>query len=745
MWQRLKSTFRGQWPTAVGLFITLVALGFQMFAFNAPGSLPARVLDRIDTLIYDWRLSSFIPHRPEATPILIVDIDEGSLKREGQWPWPRDKDAQLIKALEDDGAALIGFDIVFSEPEQNPVSVILNDPKLSPDVRRSLDTLAPSYDGDSHFAGSLQKNVVMGYMLHNTTGIAVGTLPQPLLEVDKADSDSLAVTIMPDFTSNLPQLMKNGQPAGFFSTTPDDDGVIRRSPLIMRRNDSIYSALSVEMARVYLHAGVVQMHTGHHGNQTRVEGIQVGDRLLNCDEAGLALVPYKGGAKSYKYIPATDVLHGNVPADTFKGAIVLVGTSALGLSDLRTTPLQTGYPGVEVHANLLDSILQSDGHHKFSYFRPDWEPGATSTLLLISCLVLAFWLPRLSPPLMLLVASTWLALLVLSNCVLWKNAHYDLPVAILLMPAVIIALFNIVFGFLRANSQKREIQSMFGQYVPPEHVARMLENPDTVSLEGEQREMTVLFSDIRSFTTISEGLTAAELKNMLNRFFTPITQIIFDNNGTIDKYVGDMVMAFWNAPLNDERHASNAIAAALAMLAKIEELKPQFAAMNLPEVNVGIGINTGTMNVGDMGSSYRRAYTVLGDAVNLGSRLEGATKMFGVKLLVGELTQTLAPEYLYRQVGRVRVKGKHEPVNVFEPVCLQEDASESRRARVDKFNEAVHLHFAQQWKQADLLLRELLAQDPERKLYQIMRERIAELRMANLAPDWDGVYELQTK
>jgi len=745
MWQSLKSIFRGQWPTMVGLLITLVALGFQVFAFNSPGSMPGRVLDRIDTLIYDWRLATFLPHRPVVTPIVIVDVDEASLKREGRWPWPRDKVAALVKNLEADGAALIGFDIVFSEPEENPVNVILGDPTLSTEARQNLHSIEPKYDGDSHFAHSLQKNVVMGYMLHNAEGIAVGTLPQPLLEVDKADSDSLTVTIMPDFTSNLPQLMQNAQPAGFFSTTPDNDGVIRRSPLIMRRGNSIYSALSLEMARVYLNAGVIQMQTGHHGNQTRVEGIQVGDRLLHCDESGLALVPYKGKAFSYPYIPATDVLQGSAPPDVLKGAIVLVGTSALGLSDLRTTPLQTSYPGVEVHANLLDSILQSDSHHNFSYYRPDWEPGATFVLLLASCLVLAFWLPRLSPPLMLLVALTWLTLLVLSNCILWKNAHYDLPLAILLLPAMMIALFNVVFGFLRVNSQKREIQSMFGQYVPPEHVARMLENPDTVSLEGEQREMTVLFSDIRSFTTISEGLSASELKNMLNRFFTPITQIIFDHNGTIDKYVGDMVMAFWNAPLNDDHHAANAIDAALTMLAKIEELKPQFAALNLPEVNVGIGINTGTMNVGDMGSSYRRAYTVLGDAVNAGSRLESLTKYYGLKLLVGETTHEQAPLYLYRLVDRVLVKGKHEPITMYEPVCLLEDASDSRRQRVDKFNEVMRLYFAQQWKQADLMLRELLAQDPERKLYQLYRERIATLRMANLPADWSGVYEHTSK
>lgn len=744
MWQKLTAALRGQWPTAIGLLITLLAVVLQVVAVNWPGSRPAHVLERIDTLFYDWRLATFMPHRQTSVPIVIVDVDEASLKREGRWPWPRDKVAALLRNLEADGAALVGFDIVFSEPEQNPVTSVLADPNLPAEVRQRLVTEEPLFDGDGHFASSLKKNVVMGYMLHNL-GVQVGTLPPALLEVDKADSDSLSVTVMPDFTSNLAPFMQNAQPAGFFSTTPDSDGVIRRSPLIIRRGNEVYSALALEMARVYLNAGVVQLRTGHHGTQTRVEGLVLGDRLLHTDEAGLALVPYKGKAFSYPYISAASVLHGEVATDQLKNAIVLVGTSALGLADLRTTPLQTGYPGVEVHANLLDAVLQSDAKHNMGYFRPDWEPGATLIILLASCLVLAFWLPRLSPPLMLLVAGTWLLLLVLVNCLLWKGQHYDLPLAVMLLPALAIALFNILFGFLRVNAQKREIQSMFGQYVPPEHVARMVDNPNEINLEGEQREMTVLFSDIRSFTTISERLTANELKNLLNRFFTPITQIIFDHNGTIDKYVGDMVMAFWNAPLNNPNHASDAIEAALSMLAKIEELKPEFAASNFPEVNVGIGINTGLMNVGDMGSSYRRAYTVLGDAVNTGSRLEGLTKYYGLKLLVGEVTCAQAPQYLYRMIDRVLVKGKHEPVTIYEPVCLLADASESRIARVERFNQGMRLYFEQQWHLADAIFRELQEQDPQRKLYQVYRERVATLRNTLLPSNWSGVYEHTSK
>ncbi|MFN3586401.1 MAG: adenylate/guanylate cyclase domain-containing protein, partial [Moraxellaceae bacterium] len=375
-----------------------------------------------------------------------------------------------------------------------------------------------------------------------------------------------------------------------------------------------------------------------------------------------------------------------------------------------------------------------------------WEPGATFVLLLVSGLLLALILPRLEPGYMLVVSGGWLVVLLLGNLALWKAARFDLPLAALLLMTLLIAVFNIVFGFVRANSQKREIKAMFGQYVPPAHVEQMLADPDAVSLEGESREMTVLFSDIRNFTTLSEGLSAQDLKKLLNRYFTPITQIIFDHNGTIDKYVGDMVMAFWNAPLSDERHAHNAIVAALAMQKKVDELSAAFKAEGFPEIHIGIGINTGYMNVGDMGSEFRRAYTVLGDAVNLGSRLESVTKFYGAKILVGEATHAQAPEFLYRRIDRIIVKGKTEPITVYEPVCLMSDASAARRERVERYNEAIGYYFAQQWDAAEALLRELLAQEPGRRLYALYLERIEELRRhPDLTLSWSGVYEHKSK
>jgi adenylate cyclase len=749
MGDRIRDTLKSV-PVWVGLGIVMAVLALQVLSLNEDSRLSRQVaqpLTRLDSLIYDWRFQWLTPRRPDgAVPVVIVDIDEQSLKREGRWPWGRDKVATLVGALERQGVQLIGFDVVFSEPEKNPADALLAPGVLSDAARAELQQQRDRFDSDARLAEVVPAHTVLGYFFH-TDGVKSGKLPEPLLDLAEDEARGWRVLALRDYTSNIPMLMDRALAGGFVTTLPDRDGVIRRSPLVLMHDNAVYSSLSLELARLYLKAPFVEVRPVRcRGEQTCVESIRVGDRTIRTDEHGMALVPYKGRRESFTYVSATKVLRDEIPAGMLKDAIVIVGTSALGLADLRITPLETQFPGVEVHANLLDAMLQSTTGTDYFPYRPDWEPGATFVLLLLSGLLLAVLLPRLEPGTMLVVVLAWFLALFLGNFMLWKLARFDLPLAAILLMAFLVASFNIFFGFLRANSQRREIKAMFGQYVPPAHVEHMLANPDAVTLEGESREMTVLFSDVRNFTTLSEGLSAQALKQLLNRYFTPITQIIFDHNGTIDKYVGDMVMAFWNAPLDDPRHAANAIAAALAMQQKVEELKAEFAAAGLPEINIGVGINTGLMNVGDMGSEFRRAYTVLGDAVNLASRLEGITKFYGVKVLVGEATKAQVPDYLYRCVDRLVVKGKHEPITVYEPVCLLSEASESRRARVEKYNDAVGYYFARQWDAADALLRELAAQDPERRLYRVFIERIDELRQQpELTMSWSGVYEHTSK
>lgn len=748
MWQEVRASLRSA-PVWMGLALVLLVLVLDVLSLldgSRLGRQLARPLTRLDTLIYDWRFQWLTPTRPEGqVPIIIVDIDEATIKQEG-WPWSRDKFARLVQNLEQEGVALIGFDVVFSEPGKNPVDAVLQNPQLSESVRQELSSKRPEFDSDARFAEVVAKRTVLGYLFHED-GVRVGSLPAPFLELDAGEASSWQISSLPDYTSNLPQFMSKTLSAGFFSTQPDRDGVIRRSPLVLRYENGLYASLALELARHYLAVPFIGLKTQTcWGQQRCVERIQLGDHDIRTDEKGGVLVPYKGRRESFTYVSAGKVLKNAVPKGILQGAIVLVGTSALGLADLRTTPLETQYPGVEVHANLLDAILQSGPGQDYFYARPDWVPGAVIILLLVSGVLLAFILPRLEPGYMLLVTVAWFVVLVLGNFALWKAVRLDLPMAAILLAAALVSAFNIGFGFLRANHQKREIRAMFGQYVPPAHVDQMLQDPEAVSLAGESREMTVLFSDIRSFTTISEGLSAQALKQLLNRYFTPITEIIFAHNGTIDKYVGDMVMAFWNAPLPDMQHPQHAILAALAMQKKVDELSADFVASGLPEIHIGIGINTGAMNVGDMGSEFRRAYTVLGDAVNLGSRLESITKFYGAKILVGESTYAQAPEFLYRCVDRIIVKGKTEPITVYEPVCLLSEASASRRERVQRYNEAIGYYFAQQWDAAENILRELAAQDPQRHLYRVFLSRIEDLRQQpELTMSWSGVYEHKSK
>lgn len=731
------------WATWAGL--ALLALLLLGYSISVNGGRGATFLWRLDALIYDWRFGRLPPTRPTQVPIVIVDIDEPSLQREGRWPWSRVKVARLIDALEQQGAKLIGFDVVFSEPEDNPIDQVLADPEVRRTHQR-LQAWHERFDADGQLATAVERgSTVLGYVFHSN-GVQVGQLPFPFQELTPAVATRLYVRDMPDYSASLPRLADKAWYAGFFTTLPDPDGVIRRSPLVLLHQNALYTALSLELAKNWLQAPFIKplLRTDAAGRQV-MEGLQLGGHYVPTDKAGQAIVPYKGGRGSYPYLSATEVLHRTTPDPRLKDAIVLVGTSTLGLFDLRTTPLETNYPGVEVHANLVDAILQSTGQTAIFPYRPDWEPGATFLLLVLSGLLLALWLPRLAPAWMLVVSVLWTAGLVALNFWLWQAFHLDLPLAMALITALALAVLNVSWGFLRENRQRQEVKAMFGQYVPPAHVEQMLGQPERVSLEGESREMTVLFSDIRGFTTLSEGLSAADLKQLLNRFFTPITRLIFDHQGTIDKYVGDMVMAFWGAPLSDSQHASHAVSAALAMLTRVDELRTEFRAAGLPEINIGIGINTGVMNVGDMGSSYRRAYTVIGDAVNLGSRLEGVTKYYGVRALVGQATREQAPEFLYRTVDRIVVKGKTEPVLVSEPLCRQDAATPELMAQVVRFEHALAHYYAQRWDEAASLFDELIAETPDDELVRLYLERIETLAATGVPDDWGGVFEHSSK
>ena len=528
---------------------------------------------------------------------------------------------------------------------------------------------------------------------------------------------------------------------GFFDADLDEDGILRRSPLLKRYGDKLYASLGLEAARANYGGEAITINTVQVGDSLAVESVTLAGYNIPTDAEGRVIIPYRGTHPSFPYVSATDVLHGIVPKPTLEGTIVFVGTTAQGLLDMRATPMLAEYPGVEVHANIVSGILD----HRFPV-HPDWAEAADLIILLVLGVTLSLWLPRLSPLRALLLCVVLGVALIMLNMWLWNEQGLVMNIATPVILLFLLTLLNMAYGFLSESRQREFLKDKFGQYVPPAVVDEMIRHSgENFGFEGESREMTVLFSDIRNFTTISESLNANELKKILNDFFTPMTRIIFDRRGTIDKYVGDMVMAFWGAPLRDELHARRALDAAFDMLDKVEELKPVFKANGLPEVNIGIGLNTGMMNVGDMGSESRRAYTVIGDAVNLASRLESLTRFYGVKLIVGENTRKGQDHIVFRQVDLVRVKGKKEAVNIFEPVCYREQASAELLTEIDLYHEALALYFTRLWPDAEALFKRLQQQNPATLIYTIYLERIEALKNKNPGADWDGVYEQRKK
>ncbi len=766
-------------PIFLSLMMTLLVAWFHVLPPAGVGTL----IDRLDNLIYDQRFN--IMPKPLKNPennIVIVDIDERSLQAEGQWPWDRFKVGRLVEQLESYGVIIVGFDITFPEPQRNSMQDLLtrvDEASLDEDFVTRMRDIESVLDADSYMANALASPVmdtVLAVSFNPVQAVEYGTLPESIVQIDESIAQRVRLQEMAGFTANIQVLQDQARGAGIMNQLPDVDGIIRRVPLVVRYQDQLYPTLALEMARLYFFEDSFELVTYPVGDIEQVEGIRIGRNAgqyeLATDARAQVLVPYVGrsvlsGSGQYPYVSATDVLNGTADPAILENALVLVGTTATGMFDLRSTPLEAVYPGVEVHANILNGILDSfvvqdiesgaqsdvqsavdsiqfNRQTPFPY-KPVWEDGAILVLLLGVGLVLSFVLPYLGPGALGLAALFLSVITVWSNFELWSSAKMDLSLTLILFLIIALSVVNMAYGFLSERLTRQTIKGMFDQYVPPAHIDAMLENPEAYSFSGESREMTVLFADIRDFTTVSEALTATELKQLLNEFFTPVTSIIFDNNGTVDKYVGDMVMAFWGAPLEDTRHRQNAVKAALAILEKVEQLRVEFPAKGFPAINIGIGINTGMMNVGDMGSVYRRAYTVLGDAVNLGSRLEGLTKFYGLKFLIGEDTYAGLDDYLCRLVDKVKVKGKDHAINAYEPLCLKSEASQELREKVQAYHDALDCYFVQDWDGAEQRFNTLLELEPGTLLYKIYLERIPLLRAQTLPVDWDGSYQHMSK
>ncbi len=736
--------------------IVRIALGLAVvaaFLGHAAKFYEIGIVTRLDHILYDTRLRLTAPGTVDDR-IVILDIDERSLATPGlgRWPWGRDVMAALVARLFDrHGAALVAFDVVNGEPDRSSGLPVLErlaagELKDAQEFGAALERLRPGLDHDGLFAAAMKgRPVVLGFYFTSPESEASGALPAPVLDASVFRGRPIAFARYQGYGANLPQFQAAALGAGHFTPLVDEDGIIRRVPMLAEYQGQYYEPLSLAVFRALAGQPKVEAGFAPEGRflsrgYAGLEWLEVGPRRIPVDANAAALVPYRGKVRSFPYVSAADVFLDKVPAGRLKGRIVLVGASAPGLVDLRATPVGTAYPGVEIHANLIAGML--DGSIKQ---RPAYVIGAEVLLLLAFGAALAAALPLLSPLRATLAFAVALGLIAALNVAVWTHADTALPLAAGLL--MIIALFavNMSYGYFVETRSKRQFAELFGQYVPPELVDEMARDPARYSMEGRNEVLTVLFTDIRGFTSIAEGLDPKALAAFLNEFLTAMSLAIRSHRGTLDKYMGDAIMAFWGAPVADPQHARHALAAAAAMQAELARLNPAFRARGWPEIRIGIGLNTGPMSVGDMGSKLRKAYTVMGDAVNLASRLEGLTKAYGATIIVGQATREAVPGVVFRELDRVRVKGKDAPVAIYEPIGAENEVGKERVEELKLWAQALKAYRARSWEQAELILFNLQRLYPGAPLYSLYAERVARYRQASPGPEWDGVTAFETK
>ncbi len=754
LWNRAVSLVR-HWPR---IAVTLIPVIFALL--HASGILPLGVLQRLDEIIYDARLRATMPGTLDER-IVIIDIDEKSLAEIGRWPWPRNRLATLMDELFDrQQIALLGFDVVFAEPDESSGLQQLQQlarTELRDDAGflERLHQLEPRLDHDSLFARALKdRPVVMGYYFtSDREGRTTGVLPASVMTPEALQNRKIKLTSWDGYGANIDRLAAVAPNAGFFNAIADPDGVVRSTPMLAEHKGQYYESLALAMFRRLVGSPQVAPGFPHERFLSRdyrgLESIllkQDGRALpIPVDDRVASLIPFRGsgGASggSFRYHSAADVLGGHLAPGALKGKIVLLGTTAPGLLDLRVTPISEAYPGVETHANMISGLL--DGK---VLVKPDYAVGYEVLILLLAGLTLAVALPLLSAIRAVSLSVLVAASLVTLNFWLYLGHGLVLPLASALVMSVTAFALNMSYGYLVESRSKRELAHLFGTYVPPELVDEMVKDPDSYTMQAAARELTVMFCDMRGFTRLSEGMEPTQLQALLNTVFSRLTRIIRAERGTIDKYMGDCVMAFWGAPVETPEHATRAVTTALAMAREIRAINRDHRAQGLPEIGVGIGLHTGNMCVGDMGSDVRRSYTVIGDAVNLGSRLEGLSKAYGVEIIVSEATRRQALGFVWQELDRVRVKGKTEAVTIYRPLAAVNPAGPTPAStELQAWAGLLKAYRAQQWDQCELYLMNLLRMDANNYLYQLYAKRVASHKTQPFDPKWDGTTDFETK
>ena len=724
----------------IPIIVVLLMMCIAIWLLLTPTKPVRHLLERLNNLGYDVQLRArvFAEKVSVDNPVAIIDIDDKSIRAEGRWPWPRSRLALLIDKLHDQGAAVVAFDIFFPEKQKNitetVIEVLGKKNLLNSSVQSVLKANSSLFDEDAVFIKSIAANqTVLSYSFlpRNETQ---NELPPPMLTLTPQESEELQITTEPGYISNIESIQQASKGGGFINIFPDDDGIVRRAPLLIEHKGGIYPALALEAVMIYLDK-TVKLIKPYYLNKQRLEGVQLGNYRIPTDSKGFVYIPFIGRSYTFPYYSAIDILEGRIPPETLLGKIVFIGTSATGLGDLQPTSIQNPFPGVEIQASLVNGIL----HQEFSY-RPAWTIGANVLLTILFGLLAAFLFPYLGPRILAIMIILVPIIALYLNNIIWNYTglilSFLMPVSLLLFNAI----FNLLYGYVFETRRREQLKEMFGQYVPETHINEMMKAKGKFSLHGENREMSVMFADIRNFTTISETMPAADLVDMLNAYFTPMTEIIHKYVGTVDKYIGDLIMAFWGAPLHDTEHAFHAIQAALQMRSQLDQLRHMQGTKKWPEIVMGIGINSGKMSVGDMGSQFRRNYTVLGDSVNLASRVESLTKYYEVDILVTDSTMKDQTKFAFRKLDRVRVKGKSETIDLYEVIGFLSQMTPQVTQELETYHKTLELYRNQHWDQAEMAMKKLHEAHPKTKIYSIYLERIAQFKVTPPPADWDGTY-----
>ncbi|MGA8304637.1 MAG: adenylate/guanylate cyclase domain-containing protein [Candidatus Acidiferrales bacterium] len=791
--QRLVKILRQWWnhkgSLAISLIITLAALAIYGTTFL--GERPTPIFDSVyrlelSSLDYRFQVRGKIPIDPH---IVIVDIDQQSQEALGHWPFPRFRFADLLDNIREDGGRVVAFDITFSQSDETakPLSELSaqlaerqkKGQAVNPALLDRIAALRKQYDYDQQFANAIQRfqHVVLGnYFLYTETDLK-GVAPESLARYANAIAyfPFPQVRPLPSFgktpaNEKLPELIEKYEQArlvprgaeansdlltgavaseaggtGYFNVIVDADGVVRHVPLALpfgldkdRSNWDMYASIDVQALRIYL--GLPTQDTVLSYGPGGVSHIEFGNDLsVHPDYLSRMLVDFHGPARTYPYISFADGALKKFQPGAFRDKIVLVGASATGIADLRVTPFGgLDFPGVEVHANLIDNILNRQ------FLKRGGKEALTDLgFILLFGLPLGIWLAVTQPRWMPLGLAL---LLPFAGIVYFAFLHgswlnFIVPALFTLVPNVsLVALYRVLIE----EQEKRKVRGAFQQYVSPEVIRRLLADPERV--KPRKSEITILFSDVRGFTSISESLDAQELADLLNGYLTEMTRIIFRNQGTLDKYIGDAVMALWGAPFDEPDHATRACEAALSMLARLGELQKEWRAKGRPVMDIGVGINTGIASVGNMGSSLRYGYTAMGDSVNLASRLEGLNKEYGTRIIISESTYKAmrSDRVLVRELDMIRVKGKLHPVTIYEvldAVALGDEGKEL----VELFARGQKAYKQRDWRAAGQAFEQILDRWPDDGPARIFLLRCEEYLAEGPEADWDGVYVMKHK